>query len=101
IPWRATKATASFGLTPPFAPPSFVRSLRPLPQAGGNACGQPVPQLTRQHDELPTMMSLVGHEVAEEVHEIRREVLPGGTGHRATSSHTDLDQRDDAFAAPR
>ena len=57
--------------------------------------------MPRQHDQLPTMVSLVRHEVAEKVREIRREVLPGRSGNRAATSNTKPDQSSDAFAAPR
>jgi hypothetical protein len=80
---------------------TFARSFGPLPEPGGNARGQPVSQLARQHDQLATMVTLVRHEVAEKVYEVRREVLPGGSGNCAAASDTESDQSSDALAAPR
>ena len=56
-------------------------------------------QLPRQHDELPTMVSLVSHEVAEKMHKIRREVLPGGWRNRAVTRQAEPDQFDHPAAA--
>lgn len=35
---------------------------------------QPLPQLTRQHLDLPPVMGLVGHEVRKDVFDIQRKI---------------------------
>ena len=79
----------------------FARSPGPLPESCSDARRQAVPQLPRQHDQLPTMVSLVRHEVAEKMGEIGRKVLPRRPGNRTATSNTEPDQPRDAFAAPR
>jgi len=58
-------------------------------------------QLPRQHAQLPTMVSLVRHEVAEKMDDIRGKVLPGRWRKHAAPSKTESDQSIDSLAAPR
>src|ERR1043165_212911 len=60
-----------------------------------------MPQLPRHHDQLTAMVRLVRHEIAEEVREIGREVLPSGRRHDAAASRSETHQSSDPIAAPR
>lgn len=57
-------------------------------------------QLARHQAQLPAMVCLMSDEVAEKVHDIGREILPGGGGNGTTSGGAETDQANDAVAAP-
>ena len=48
----------------------------PLPQAVGYGAWQAMSQLACQHDELAAVMTLVGHEVRQDVPEVQGQVTP-------------------------
>src|SRR6266481_1920685 len=50
--------------------------LRPLPQPSSDLDGQPMTRLSRQQHDLSTMMSLVRHQVCEDMHNIYGQVHP-------------------------
>jgi hypothetical protein len=56
-------------------------------------------KLSRQHAKLTTMVCLVSYEIAQKVHDISREVLPGGWWNLAATSNAEPDQFNDASTA--
>src|SRR5437773_4212508 len=78
---------------------SLSRPFFPLPKPAGCFPRQAVSQLPRHHYQLAAMMRLVGHKVAEKVHQVRGKVLPRRRRHRPTTSHTEPDQFNHATAA--
>ena len=56
-------------------------------------------QLSRQQAQLPAMMRLVRHEVAEKMHQVSREILPRGRRNRTATRHAQPDQLNHTFAA--
>ena len=74
---------------------------RPLPQPGRDFPWEPLPQLTRSHAQLATVMTLVCSKVAQEVLEVRWEVLPRGPRYTPTVRDAKLNQLDHALATAR
>ena len=84
------------------------RELRPLPDARRDGWREPVPELPADHEQLAAVMPLVRGEVAEEVLEIRREVLPRRRRDAAAAGDAELNGsiiplllRDSAFTSSR
>src|SRR5207245_10795540 len=75
--------------------------LRPLPDTPRDCSREPVPQLPCHHDQLSPMMAFVRGKVAQEVFQVRGEVLPGGPGHAATTGDAQFNEADHALAAAR
>src|SRR6185295_17385958 len=80
---------------------SLPRKRRPLPDAAGDLARQPVPELARQQQQLAPVVSLVRDEVAQEVLEVGREVLPDRARNLAAARDAELDQLDHTVAAAR
>src|SRR5436190_4890899 len=62
--------------------PGLCREPGPLPEAVGDRRRQPRAERPSYQHDLTTMMGLVGHEVAEHVAHVEREVAPGIEGAR-------------------
>ena len=65
-PWRSCFSSRTRFLIPP----------GPLPQPAGNIIRKPMAQLTRQHDDLAPVVTLVCDEIGQDVRDVEREVAP-------------------------
>src|SRR5262245_5533677 len=72
---RHTKLAAS-SVLPAARLLCFLHSLGPLPKSSGDITRKLMAELTRQHDDLTSMVALVRDEVREDMRHVQRQVAP-------------------------
>ncbi len=78
-------------------------SRSPLPKPGGNVTRESMTELTRQHDDLASVMALMCDEVCQDMRDIQRQVAPYvglRRRHIASRSDAQLEERFDPPATP-
>src|SRR6185369_8917888 len=60
-----------------------------------------MPELSREHAQLTTMMRLMRYKVIQKMHHVRRKILPRRWWNRSTTRHRKRDQINHSTTAPR